>query len=278
MANSGACLREVGCTNRTHLRDYESAINEHTALFLKIHCSNYRIIGFTKEVSLEELVTLGRKHGLPVMEDLGSGSFVDLSQFGLMKEPTAQEAIKAGADVVTFSGDKLLGGPQAGIIMGRRDLIQRCKKNPITRALRVDKMTLSALEATLRLYRDEKQALEQIPTLAMISAPLSLLEERAHDLKSLLNGLNGGQKLRVEVRSSISRVGGGSLPGQDLPSYAVAIQGAHKSTQSIEAFLRSHDPPIIGRIEADQYLMDVRTLQPGDFLVIQKAFKSFLHQ
>jgi len=272
MRSSGAILREVGCTNRTHLKDYEAAICEQTSLLMKVHCSNYRIIGFTAEVSLQDLVLLGRKYGLPVMEDLGSGCFVDLAQFGLEGEPTVQEAIQSGADVVTFSGDKLLGGPQAGVILGGKDFIARCKKNPLTRALRVDKMTLATLEATLRLYRDEAKALKDIPTLRMISFPLTSLEERAHQLAALLKQSHGPDGMHIEVRQSYSQVGGGSLPGQYLPTFVVALGSSSMSTQKIETTLRSNKPPIIGRIESDQYLLDVRTIQPEEFTVIQEAF------
>jgi L-seryl-tRNA(Ser) seleniumtransferase len=277
MASSGALLREVGCTNRTHAKDYEAAIGEQTALIMRVHNSNYRIIGFTAEVSLEELVKIGRKHGLPVAEDLGSGSFLDLSRFGLQREPTVQEAVKAGADVVTFSGDKLLGGPQAGIILGRKHLVEQFKKNPLTRALRVDKMTLATLEATLRWYRDESQALQNIPTLKMISLSLPQLEERAKELAGRLQTLDIDQRFEIQVASSFSQVGGGSLPGQDLPSYAVAIHARLISTRELERRLRLGDPPIIGRIESDRYLLDVRTLIEEDFALIEQAFARLLH-
>jgi L-seryl-tRNA(Ser) seleniumtransferase len=271
MVSSGAALCEVGCTNRTHLRDYESAINERTALLMKVHSSNYRIIGFTAEVPLEQLVTLGQRHGLPVVEDLGSGSFCDLSRFGLEREPTAQEAIAKGADVVTFSGDKLLGGPQAGIILGRKELVARFKKNPLTRALRVDKLTLAALEATLRLYRDETQALELIPTLRMISMPLALLEEQAQSLAEQLRTVDSAGKLQITVQPGSSQVGGGSLPAQDLPTRVVALHSSLMSTPQLEQQLRASNPPVIARIEADQVLLDVRTLQEGDFNRIAQA-------
>ena len=222
MSSSGAILREVGTTNRTHLKDYVSAITDQTALLMKVHTSNYRIVGFTKEVPLNELATLGRERGLPVVEDLGSGCFINLTQFGLHGEITVQETVRAGADLVTFSGDKLLGGPQAGIIVGRKDLIERCRKNPITRALRVDKMTLAALDATLRLYRDERQALEKIPTLTMIALSPEELNGRAKQLASAIQGADRKAALRVEVRRSFSQVGGGSLPAQDLPTFVVA--------------------------------------------------------
>jgi L-seryl-tRNA(Ser) seleniumtransferase len=276
MRSSGAILREVGATNRTHPRDYESAITEQTALLMKVHTSNYRIVGFTAEVSLEELVSIGRRHGLHVIEDLGSGSFVDFTPYGLPGEPTVQEAVRSGADVVTFSGDKLLGGPQAGIILGKRELIERCKKNPLTRALRVDKMTLAALESTLRLYRDERKALEQIPTLRMITQSPAAIEERAHQLASLLREIDARGQLAVEVRPSVSQVGGGSLPAQNLPTRVVAVSSPSLSTQRMETLLRHNRPPIIGRIESDLYLLDARTLQPRDLPVVQLAFDRLL--
>lgn len=276
MTSSGAILREVGTTNRTHLRDYESAIGDQTALLMKVHTSNYRIVGFTAEVPLDQLVSLGRSHGIPVVEDLGSGSFVDLSQFGLPGEPTVQEALKAGVDVVSFSGDKLLGGPQAGMILGRKDFVAACRKNPLTRALRVDKMTLAALEVTLRLYRDERQAIATIPTLSMIATPIEELDGRAHALADALKAVDPGQRLSIGVQTGNSQVGGGSLPANDLPSRVVAIRSDSLPAQRIEAFLRGNKPPIIARIESEQILMDVRTLLPGDATRIQDAFRRLL--
>lgn len=276
MRSSGAILREVGCTNRTHARDYEAAINDQTALLMKVHCSNYRIIGFTAEVPLPKLVELGHRHELPVIEDLGSGSFLDFSEVGLGGEPTVQEAVRSGTDLVTFSGDKLLGGPQAGIIVGRQDLVARCKKNPLTRALRVDKMTLAALESTLRLYRDERRALQDIPTLRMLSAPPDELEQRAQKLAAMIRSQDSRQQLDLDVATNFSQVGGGSLPGQDLPTYVVSISASRMSTQAIERQLRGNKPPIIGRIEADRLLLDVRTLQDGEFPTIREAFARIL--
>lgn len=276
MRSSGAILREVGCTNRTHLRDYDAAITEETALLLRVHTSNYRIVGFTAEVALEELVGLGQTRGIPVMEDLGSGSFIDLAGFGLHGEPTVPQVLSTGVDVVTFSGDKLLGGPQAGIILGRKEIVAECRKNPLTRALRVDKMTLAVLEATLRFYRDERQALEKIPTLRMIALPLSTLEERAELLASLIREVDRENRLEVQVRRNASQVGGGALPNQDLPTSVVAVNSPEVSTHSIERSLRNNRPPIIARIESDHYLLDVRTLDPQCFQVIQQAFRDFL--
>ncbi len=272
MSSSGAILRDVGCTNRTHLSDYESAINPSTAILMKIHTSNYRILGFTSEISLEELVSLGRGHELPVVEDLGSGSFIDFSPYGLTGEPTVQDAVKAGADIVTFSGDKLLGGPQVGVIVGREELIARCKKNPITRALRVDKMALAALEATLRLYRDEHEALQKVPTLRMITLDCQTLEQRAAKLEAAIKATDTQNNLEVGKIESASQVGGGALPAQNLPTWAVAVKALKIPTQKLEALLRKNDPPIIGRIESDLYIMDVRTLQEGDLEIIEEAF------
>jgi L-seryl-tRNA(Ser) seleniumtransferase len=276
MRASGAILREVGCTNRTHPQDFVSAIGDRTALLMKVHTSNYRIIGFTAEVTLEEMVSVGKAHGLPVVEDLGSGSLIDLSKYGLAGEPTVQDSVRNGADIVTFSGDKLLGGPQAGIILGKQELVDRCKKNPITRALRVDKLTLAALEATLRLYRDHYEAFERIPTLRMISLSQDVLNEKAQELSSLIRRIDTEQRLAVEVRSNYSQVGGGSLPAQNLPTFVVAVNGPGISAQKIENLLRKNDPPIIGRIESDQFLMDTRTLLPDDLQTIGDAFARLL--
>ena len=276
MNSSGAILREVGTTNRTHLKDYVSAINDQTALLMKVHTSNFRIIGFTKEVRLSELVTLGRERALPVVEDLGSGCFVNLERFGLQGETTVQETIRAGADLVTFSGDKLLGGPQAGIIVGRRDLIQQCRQNPITRALRIDKMTLAALETTLRLYRYERQAIEKIPTLKMIALSPTELKDRAEELASSIQRAGENGRLRIEVRQGFSQVGGGSLPAQDLSTFVVAVQSVDLSPDQIEQCLRRNDPPIIGRIESGHFIMDLRTIMPRQIEIIALAFRHMM--
>jgi L-seryl-tRNA(Ser) seleniumtransferase len=273
MSSSGAIMKEVGTTNRTHLKDYASAITDRTALLMKIHTSNFRIVGFTKEAPLEELVLLGRERGLPVAADLGSGCFIDPARFGMQGETTVQAAVKTGADLVSFSGDKLLGGPQAGIMVGSTDLIKRCRENPITRALRVDKMTLAALEATLRLYRDERQALERIPTLRMMAVSPEELNTRAAKLAQSIERSDPKSVLRIEVRSSFSQVGGGSFPAQDLPTFVVAVQSGDFSPNLIEKFLRENDPPIIGRIEADHFIMDLRTLLPQQTDTIVQAFR-----
>ena len=190
MEKSGAVLKEVGTTNRTHPRDYENAISDRTGLLLKAHTSNFSIVGFTSSVSLHDLVAIGQRNRIPVMEDLGSGTLIDFSKYGLLKEPTVQESLAAGVDVLSFSGDKLLGGPQAGIILGNKPVIDRIKANPLTRALRIDKMTLAALEATLRLYRDERNVIDRIPTLRMLTLPLAIIQRRAAELKSRLDRLS----------------------------------------------------------------------------------------
>ena len=273
MSASGAILREVGTTNRTHLRDYASAINENTSLLMKVHTSNYRIVGFTAEVSLEELVGLGRDGGLPVVEDLGSGCFVDLAPFGLQGETTVQETVRAGADLVTFSGDKLLGGPQAGLIVGKRELVEKCRKNPLTRAFRVDKMTLAALESTLRLYRDPRQAIEQIPTLRLIAASAEELKERAEQLAALLRETVGSGSFHIQVLPGFSQVGGGSLPAQNLPTFVVAVSSQTFGPNRIEENLRANNPPVIGRIESDCFLMDMRTVRQSELGIIGRAFE-----
>jgi len=275
MAKSNAVLREVGTTNRTHLRDYESAIVPETGLLLKVHCSNYSIVGFTRQVSLKELVGLGAAHNLPVMEDLGSGTFIDFSRYGLLKEPTVQASVASGADVVTFSGDKLLGGPQAGIIVGKKTVVERIRQNPITRALRIDKLTLAALESTLRLYRDEERAVAEIPTLRMLTETETAVAARAAVLVQALAGLSDA-RLAVDLVRLPSKAGGGALPLLELPSRCLRIRVDGLSANALELRLRGGEPPIIGRIEDDAFVMDVRTLQNDEFPLIESALTSIL--
>ena len=275
MARSGARLVEVGTTNRTHLSDYEGAIRDETALLLKVHTSNYSIVGFTAEVSLKDLVALGAKYHLPVMKDLGSGSFVDFSKYGLIKEPTVQETVAAGADVVAFSGDKMLGGPQAGIIVGRKDPLERIKKNPINRALRIDKMTLAALEATLHLYRDESKAVSAIPTLRMLTLPPKVIANKAKRLRNRLRK-QGNDRLEAVIIDSSSRVGGGALPLQELPTTCVSIRIKGLSANRIERIMLGATPPIVGRIENDLFVMDMRTVQDEEIAMIASTFREVL--
>lgn len=276
MARSGAILREVGTTNRTHLRDYEEAINDNTALLLKVHTSNYRVVGFTAEVTLEELVQLGGKYNRPVLNDLGSGCLIDLSVYGLEKEPTVQEAMAAGADVVTFSGDKLLGGPQAGIILGKKELIDGIKANPLNRALRIDKLTLAALESTLIAYLSEGSAIQEIPTLRMLTIPLEELRKRARRLERLLKGEM--KEASIEVIKEKSQVGGGSLPLQNLSTWAVALKPHEARVELLEAELRHQDPPIIARISDDQLVLDLRTIQEGELKTVAQGMMRALQK
>jgi len=271
MAKSGGRLCEVGTTNRTHVWDYDNAVDSETALLLKVHKSNYSVLGFTKEVSLEELVELGRKHEIPVMEDLGSGTFIDFSRYGMMKEPTVQESVKAGVDIVTFSGDKLLGGPQAGLIVGKKAYIDRIRKNPINRALRIDKMTLAALEQTLRLYRDEEKAVSSIPTLRMMTVSLDVITRRAENLRGKLTALDP-QRLTIEILDLVSRPGGGSLPLLELPTKCLGVRIKNLSPNTVESEMRRNKPPIIGRIEEDRFVLDVRTIKDEEFFIIEQAF------
>jgi len=267
MAKSGALLKEVGTTNRTHLFDYQRAISEQTGLLLKVHASNFGIIGFTRAVPLGELVELGKSCRLPVMEDLGSGTFIDFSKYGLVKEPTVNESVAAGADIVTFSGDKLLGGPQAGLIVGKKPIIDQVKQNPLTRALRIDKLTLAALESTLRAYRDEVRAVRNIPTLRMLTAPIEEMAERAGRLQTMMPG----GRVQTRIIDASSRAGGGSLPLLELPSKCLALRIQGLSAQTIEKRLRNHQPPIIVRIEDEQILMDMRTIHTDELEVIINA-------
>lgn len=277
MAKSGAILKEVGTTNRTHLKDYIAAIENDTALLLKVHTSNYSVVGFTASVTLKELVEVGAKRQIPVMEDLGSGTFVDFSKYGLSKEPTVQESVSAGADVVTFSGDKLLGGPQAGIIVGKKDIVESVKKNPLTRALRIDKLTLAALESTLRLYRDPEKAVHLIPTLRMLTIPFNLIKKRADKLFRLLAKINN-PALSITIVDRSSKAGGGSLPLLDLPSKCIAVRIEGVSANSLEKSMRDNMPPVIGRIDDDCFLMDLRTIQDEELAVVKNALNNLLNR
>lgn len=262
MAESGARLVEVGTTNRTRLADYEQAITDETALLLKVHRSNFRIVGFTESVSAAELAALGQRRGIPVYEDLGSGVLFDLRPFGIGNEPTVQDSLQAGVALVSFSGDKLLGGPQAGILAGRRDLIQRLKRHPLARALRCDKFTLAALEATLRLYLDPEQAKARIPTLRMLLATPSEIAARARRYVAEIARYYPGN---VELFDDHSEAGGGSLPGVTLPTVVVAF-GPHPDwpAHRLERRFRLGDPPVVGRVKDDRFLLDFRTIRDED--------------
>jgi L-seryl-tRNA(Ser) seleniumtransferase len=257
MSKSGARLREVGTTNRTHTSDYVNAMSDAAALLLKVHTSNYRIVGFTAAVPLDELVELGRQHGIPVMEDLGSGALIDLSAYGLPKEPVVAERIRAGADLVTFSGDKLLGGPQAGIIVGRREIIARLKRNPLKRAVRCDKMTLAALAATLRLYRTAPDLSTVLPTLRWLTRPITEMEAVGRAAVPVLRAVLG-EEFSVELVDSEAEIGSGALPIEALPSKAISVSHPTRGPQDIARLFREARPPIIGRVQAGRFLLDLR--------------------
>jgi L-seryl-tRNA(Ser) seleniumtransferase len=273
MEQSGAILREVGATNRTHVRDYRSAVSEETALLLKVHTSNFAVVGFTSEVSTGELVTIGRETSVPVMVDAGSGTLVNLSAYGLPGETTVQEYLAAGADLVTFSGDKLLGGPQAGILVGKRSCLEPMKKHPLLRALRVDKVTLAALEGTLRLYRDERQALEQIPSLRMLTVSGEELASRARGAaRRMRRALPAAVSLKT--LPGFSQVGGGTFPLLEIPTSLISVSVAGLSAQQLEQKLRTSPLPVIGRISQGEFLLDLRTLSDQEIPEIIAALKS----
>ncbi|MBN9122503.1 MAG: L-seryl-tRNA(Sec) selenium transferase [Planctomycetes bacterium] len=255
MAVGGAILREVGTTNITRLSDYERAITPNTAALMRVHASNYRVRGYTKSVDLPQLVELGRKRGLPVIDDAGSGQAVDLTPFGLPGEPLVSASIAAGADLVLFSGDKLLGGPQCGILAGKADLVQKVEKDPLMRAFRLDKMTLAALEATLRLYRDPAEALRTVPTLRMLTTPLADLRRRCESFAEWLRAIPG---ITVGVREDESFVGGGSLPDVSVPTAVLAISAANMSETELAARLRTGTPAVVGRVQDERVLLDLR--------------------
>ena len=284
---SGCKLKEVGTTNKTHAYDYEKAIREETGAILKVHCSNYKIMGFTKCVSLEELSGIVGENGetepiiatsnraIPLIHDMGSGMLINLEKYGLPYEMTVRESLEKGADIVTFSGDKVLGGPQAGIIVGKKKYIDAIKKNQLTRTLRVEKMTIATLEATLRLYYDEQKAIKQIPTLKMLVMGLDELEKKAQTLAELLTGVN--EKLEVEVIATTSQVGGGAYPGEEIPSKGVALSSDAISTNQLSEMLRKAPVPIIVKIRNQKCELDVRTIDESEFDTIVETLVNVLN-
>ncbi|GCF93025.1 L-seryl-tRNA(Sec) selenium transferase [Enterococcus florum] len=272
ITSSGGTIVEVGTTNKTHLKDYQQAITEETGAILKVHTSNYRIVGFTESVTIKELAALAQQKQLPLINDLGSGLFIDMRRFGLPHEPTVKEALEQGCDIVTFSGDKLLGGPQAGVIVGKKEYIQQMKQNQLLRALRIDKMTLAALEATFELYLDEAQAIEEVPVLNMLAQTEQDCLNKAERLAELLRPMT---TLEVKIEKDSSAVGGGSYPEHLLPTYVVALKGSLNADELQEA-MRNADTPIISRIKNDWNYLDVRTIDPQEFtLVIEGISKKF---
>ena len=268
MSRAGARLVEVGTTNRTRIKDFEAAITPDTALILRVHPSNFRMVGFTEQASLEELVDLGYRHGIPVVEDAGSGALIDLAQFGLRGEPQIQDSIRTGADIVTFSGDKLLGGPQAGLIVGKKDLMDAMMKNPLARALRIGKLTVAALEATLKLYMDPERLTANVPTLRAISRPIEDIERAASHTAALIGKIPGVQ---AEVIDGFSEVGGGSLPGESLPTRLIALTSVSLSPLDLAREFRLADPPVFGRVGDDKFLLDLRTVDDAEIPAIAEA-------
>ena len=277
MSASGVTLVEVGSTNKTHLKDYSGAIDDKTALILKVHTSNYRILGFTEAVSGEELAELAHQQDIPVLEALGSGLLMDLTPYGLPREPTVRETLKTGINLVTFSGDKLLGGPQAGIIVGNRDVIDTVRKHPMARALRIDKMTLAALEATLRLYLDPQKALEKVPTLRMLSLPVADLQQRCETLLPRLIETTGDATDWTIIEATAT-VGGGALPLAELPGRVIALVPKDITLNELTTRLRSCEPAVIGRIQDDQFLIDPRTLSADDEVFLLQALQQVFIQ
>ena len=276
MTQSGATLVEVGTTNKTHVSDYEENITEETKALLKVHTSNYKIVGFTESVGIDELMPIAKEHGIPVIEDLGSGVLIDLSKYGLTYEPTVQESVAKGADVVCFSGDKLFGGPQAGIIVGKKKYIDMMKKNQLTRALRIDKFTAAALELVLQEYLSEEQAVQHIPVLRMITEPLDEVARRARSLARTIRSTDILAK--VDVVSCESQIGGGSLPMERIPSMAVAIRPKYESVAALEDQMRHLTVPMIPRTVNDTIMLDVRTIETEDFKLIAAELQELLGQ
>lgn len=269
MEQSGAILREVGATNKTHLRDYKKAIGPKTGVLLKVHKSNYQIVGFSKEVPINEIAEVGREHNIPVVDDLGCGALVDLEQFGMEHEMTVRESLESGSDIVLFSTDKLIGGPQGGLIVGRKDLLDRIRAHPLYRTLRVCKMTLAALESTLRLFKAPELLQKSHPVYAMIAKTPEEMETQATQLVKLL--MEKQPKWNISVKKGSSYLGGGSLPGSELPSYVISITSENQSADEISRLFRSAPTPVIPRVQDDVVLMDMRTVFPKEIDDVVRA-------
>ena len=269
MAASGAKMVEVGTTNRTHPHDYENAVTEETAAILRVHPSNYRIEGFSSEVPLDALVKIAHDAGLPLIDDIGAGALVDFSRFGFAKEPTLPESVAAGADIITSSADKLIGASQGGVILGRKELVERVRKNPLWRAMRVGKLTLSAAEATLSLFLDEKLATSEIPTIRMVMRGVDSIAREARRIARAIE--KTGVAAEVSLVKGFSQMGSGSLPGQNLPTRLVAVKPTAISVEELGARLRKGEPPVFTRIRDDMLLVDPRTLLPGDAKIVAEA-------
>ena len=276
MAASGAQMVEVGTTNKTHVRDYVKAITANTAALLRVHPSNYKIIGFSAEVSLEDMVAVAREHNLVVIDDVGAGSLIDFSRFGFDYEPTLRDSVKAGADLITCSADKLIGAGQGGIILGRADLIKKIRKNPLARMMRVDKLTLAVLEATLTLFLDEETALRQVPTLMMLRRDLPELMISAEQIASKVKAATA--TVEVEILDGFSEMGSGSLPTQGLPTKLVALKPRHFGCSELAYRLRQYEPPVVARTQKEQVLIDPRTLLEGDKEIVVKALSDIITQ
>ncbi|MGC8861856.1 MAG: L-seryl-tRNA(Sec) selenium transferase [Armatimonadota bacterium] len=275
MATSGAILREVGTTNKTHLSDYANAVNENTAAIMRVHMSNYRIVGFFEEPRIEDIVKVAAEHGLPVIDDLGSGALVDLSKYGLEPEPMVRDSIKAGVDVACFSGDKLIGGPQCGIIVGKADVVGRIKKNPLARAVRVGKMEVAALEATLRLFLDSSKLEDRHPVYRMLSMSVETIDRRAEAIANALAKSASGTA-EVSVVDGESQIGSGSVPAEMLPTRLLRVRPLAMSDDDLAKALRRYSPPIFTRIQQGAVLLDFRTIQPDEDAVVQNALCSLL--
>jgi L-seryl-tRNA(Ser) seleniumtransferase len=275
LTRSGAVMVEVGTTNRTHLKDYEQAVTPGTSMLLKVHQSNYRIIGFTKQVGIDALAELAHAKGILAVDDLGSGALVDLSRWGLPREPMVQESVRAGVDAVCFSGDKLIGGPQCGIVVGKKECVDRMKKNALMRALRVDKMTYAVLEATLRLFLDGDKGIQSHPVLSMLIEPAESVRKRCLILKRKLNTV-AGTRFHLDVVKEYSETGSGSLAAEPMPTYALSIRMDGVSSEELARQFRLSSPPVFGRVKSDRFLIDCRTVRRDEFIFLERAVRKMV--